>query len=189
MDAIALLIADHNRIRGMFSRFKQAQEAKDAATMSGLATAIFGELEVHTRIEEDIFYPWVKGLAEPIRESVDEGLQEHHVVNTLMAETSGLEPGSDEWTAKLTVIIESVEHHAGEEEEELFPKVRSHSTADQRRALGDDLETGKARLGAPTLADKIDLTTEHLRRLASDQQIPGRSGMDHDELAATVAPD
>ena len=188
MDAIALLVADHNRVRGLFARFKPAEEATDAVTMSALASAIFEELKVHTRIEEDVFYPWIRNLSREIEDSVEEGLQEHHEVEVLMEECSSLAPDQAEWKAKLTVIIENIEHHAGEEEEKLFPKVRSHSSADQRRELGVRMETAKAALGAPTVADKIDLTTEHLRELASDQQIPGRSSMDHDQLAATVAP-
>ncbi|MCU1351982.1 MAG: hypothetical protein JWM05_1191, partial [Acidimicrobiales bacterium] len=56
------------------------------------------------------------------------------------------------------------------------------------QALGDALEARKAALGAPTLADKIDLTKAELVDLAKAQEIPGRSKMDHDELAATVAP-
>ncbi len=38
------------------------------------------------------------------------------------------------------------------------------------------------------MKDKADLSKEELLNLAQEQQIPGRSKMDHDELAATVAP-
>jgi hypothetical protein len=56
-------------------------------------------------------------------------------------------------------------------------------------AQAQRLESRKAELGAPTLADKDHLTVEELRRLAQDQEIPGRSDMDRDQLLATVAPD
>jgi hypothetical protein len=86
------------------------------------------------------------------------------------------------------VVIENVEHHAEEEEAELFPQVRGATDADAREQLGRDLEARKATLGAPVLADKQDLTTAQLHDMASEQKIPGRSSMDHDELAATVSP-
>jgi hypothetical protein len=38
------------------------------------------------------------------------------------------------------------------------------------------------------LADKQDLSNERLHDTATEQKIPGRSSMDHDELAATVSP-
>ena len=188
MDALTLLIADHNRVRGLFARFKSAKESDDTAALSTLATEIITDLQVHTSIEETLFYPWVRDLSKDVKETVTEGVEEHHVVKTLIEEIQALEPGQEQWTAKMTVLIENVEHHADEEEEELFPSVRSKTSAADREAMGGKLEQEKRRLGAPTLADKIDLTLTELKELASAQEIPGRSSMDHDELAATVAP-
>jgi hemerythrin superfamily protein len=188
MDAIALLIADHNRVRGLFTQFKDAHESDDHAAMTRAASQIATELEVHTTIEEEIFYPWSHDLSDEIADLVDEGVEEHHEVKLLLAEISDEEPGSATWVAKMTVVIENVEHHAGEEEDDLFPKIRSHSDAAEREAIGTQLDARKGQLGAPVLADKIDLTDDELHQLATDQAIPGRSKMDHDELAATVSP-
>lgn len=188
MDALTLLTADHNRVRGLFARFEAAQEAGDTAAMAELAAECFTELEVHTSIEEEIFYPQVKETDDEISELVDEGVQEHHVVDVLMEEMKALEPGSDEWVAKFTVLMENVEHHAEEEESEMFPPLRSKLSAERLERLAEELEAGKRQRGAPVLADKIDLTKEELMALAREQEIPGRSTMDHDELAATVAP-
>jgi hemerythrin superfamily protein len=189
MDALTLLTADHNRVRGLFERFRKAEDAKNTARMSSLAETIFTELQVHTTIEEEIFYPESHDLSAEIGDTVDEGVQEHHVVKVLMSEIERLSAGEDDWVAKMTVLMENVEHHAEEEENELFPKVRSHTTADDRKQMGERLDARKGQLGAPVLADKIDLTDDRLRELAAEQAIPGRSKMDHDELAATVSPD
>ena len=105
----------------------------------------------------------------------------------LLEEIAALEPASAIWRAKMTVVIENVEHHAKEDETDMFPAIRGAADA---AALGDratQLEARKTSLGAPVFADKIDLTTNALRKLATDQRIPGRSSMRHDELAATVA--
>ena len=187
MDALELLIADHNRVRGLFTRFKAAEGENDAQA-ARLATMIFQELEVHTKIEEEIFYPVVTKLSDELHELVTEGEQEHHVVDTLMAEVRGLTPSDEEWAAKIKVLIENVEHHAEEEEQEMFPKVRSATNSDARSELGQRLEAKKAELGAPTAADKEHLSTEELERLAREQEIPGRSSMKREELLATVAP-
>lgn len=186
MDALDLLIADHNRVRGLFARFKKAKESDDASTMHSIAPIVFEELEVHTTIEEQVFYPWAHDLSDEVGDLVDEGVQEHHVVKMLMEELQALESGADEWVAKMTVLIENVEHHAEEEESEMFPKTRSNTSANDRATLAEQLEAKKKALGAPTLADKIDLTDSELRELAKEQEIPGRSKMDHEHLAATV---
>ena len=188
MHAIDLLIADHNRVRGLFTRFNAAKESEDETTMIELAGKIFDELDVHTKIEEEIFYPAARATFEEVAEVVDEGLQEHHVVKLLMAEL-GQTPGGDEaWIAKMAVLVENVEHHAEEEEREMFPKLRSGMSADRLEQLAEQMEARKAELGAPVLADKIDLSKEALTQLAQDQEIPGRSTMSKEELAATVAP-
>jgi hemerythrin-like domain-containing protein len=188
MDALKLLTADHNRVRGLFARFTSADESGDVGTMATLMQQIELELEIHTDIEETVFYPWAHDLSEEIAEVVDEGIEEHHVVKVLLGEIGDLEPGADEWVAKAKVLMENVEHHATEEESELFPQIRAAAGGGDLDTVADRLEARKAELGAPVLADKQHLTNEQLRELAADQEIPGRSGMDHDELAATVSP-
>ena len=188
MQAIDLLIADHNRVRGLFAQFKAAHENDDSDKMSEVALKIFEDLEVHTTIEEEIFYPAVHDTNDDVREVVDEGIQEHHVAKMLIAEVKQLPDGSDEWVAKMQVLIEGVEHHAEEEETEMFPPLRSKLPTEELEALAEQLEARKQQLGAPVLADKIDLTKEELLDLAKEQQIPGRSSMSQEELAATVAP-
>lgn len=187
MNALDLLIADHNRVRGLFARFNAAKEVDDTAAMIELAEKIFDELTVHTTIEEEIFYPEVRDATEEVAETVDEGLQEHHVVKILIEELQRIEGASDEWVAKMAVLIENVEHHAEEEEKELFPPLRNR-LADRLAEMAATLDARKADLGAPVLADKIDLSKAQLLDLARDQEIPGRSTMSQEELAATVAP-
>ena len=189
MDATKLLVADHNRVKGLFARYKKAHEAGHTKEAAALADKIIEELRVHTTIEEEVFYPAVHDMSEKLADAVDEGVEEHHVVKILLDEIEGLTPGSDEWSAKMTVVMESVEHHVEEEEGEMFPKVRSNSEAARREELGDLLEARKAELGAPTFEDKVSMTTQELSAKAKEQDIPGRSTMDHAELAATVAPD
>jgi hemerythrin superfamily protein len=188
VQAIDLLIADHNRVRGLFAQFKAAHENDDTDTMSEVALKIFEDLEVHTTIEEEIFYPAVHDTDGDISEVVDEGIQEHHVAKVLIAEAKQLPDGSEEWVAKVQVLIENVEHHADEEEAEMFPPLRSKLPTEQLEQLGKQLEARKQQLGAPVLADKIDLTKDELLDLAKAQQIPGRASMSKEELAATVAP-
>jgi hemerythrin superfamily protein len=188
MDGLDLLIADHNRVRGLFARFQEVHENDDTAAMGELADKIFEELEVHTAIEEQIFYPAVHDLSDELAEIIDEGVQEHHVVDVLIDEARTLKPGDAEWVAKVNVLIENVEHHAEEEETELFPPVRSATDAATRENWGKRFEEMKAERGAPTSADATELTTKELRQRASQQQIPGRSTMTRDDLVTTVDP-
>ena len=146
MDTLELLTADHNRVRGLFARF-QAAEGENDAQAARLAAKIFEELEVHTKIEEEIFYPAITKLNDEIHELVTEGIEEHHVVDNLMAEVKGLSPSDEEWAAKVKVLIENVEHHAGEEEEEMFPKVRGAMGSDARPRSASGWKPGRRSSG------------------------------------------
>ncbi len=187
MDAIMLLIGDHNQVRGLFKRFKAADEAGDTETAAKLSAQIIKDLEVHTKIEEVHFYPACREVG--LTEIIDEGLQEHHVVDVLITEIKALEPGADEWSAKMKVLIENVEHHAEEEEKDMFPKCRRPLGAEKLKELAEKMDGLKKQMGAPTFKDKIDLTEATLEKLATKQEIPGRSSMSKEELAAAVAPE
>lgn len=186
MDALDLLIADHNRVRGMFARFKEARDAGDSATMGRIVADVHRELDVHTTLEERSFYPSVREVDEELASLIAEGVEEHHVADLIMAEADDLKPGDPTWVAKITVLIENVEHHLGEEESDMFPQVRKVTDAATREEWGRRMERMKVELGAPTSADADNLTVDELRGMAADQQIPGRSTMDRAELAATV---
>ena len=143
MDALKLLTSDHEKVRGLFEEFRSAKDAEDKERMRSLQKSIFEELETHTRIEEDIFYPAVRELGDDdLTETVTEGKQEHHVVDVLMREIRDL---SDQaiFEAKMTVLMENVEHHADEEESELFPDLREKMTQERLDELGRELEAAK----------------------------------------------
>jgi len=172
----------------VFARYQVAEEAGEREAMARLVREMDRELTVHTDIEESVFCLWARRLSDDIEATVEGGVEEHHVAKVLLGEIKDLPAGEADWVAKVKVLIENVEHHAGGEESELFPPVRGASDAETLRRLADDLEARKAELGAPTLADKVGLTNEQLHELATAQEIPGRSSMDHEELAATVNP-
>ncbi|MEN3271544.1 MAG: hypothetical protein V7636_305, partial [Actinomycetota bacterium] len=139
-------------------------------------------------IEEEIFYPAIKDASEAVKDVVEEGWQEHLVAKRIIEELGACEAGSDPWVAKVKVLIESVEHHADEEEKEMFPPVRSRTTNETREQLGEQLASRKVQLGAPPVEVALDLTKAELDELARNQEIPGRSKMNKEELAATVDP-
>ncbi|MFZ6005624.1 MAG: hemerythrin domain-containing protein [Actinomycetota bacterium] len=188
MDVIKLLVADHNRLRGLFARFRDAQKDADSTAMIEVAGRIFDELKVHTTLEEEIFYPAVYVTTYELAEQVDEAVQEHHLADTLMGELGQVEAASDEWQAKMAVLIEMVEHHAGEEETSMFPQTRSQLRSATLETMANRVEGRKLSLGVPVLEDMLDLTKEELVELAREQRIPGRSKMSREELAATVSP-
>ena len=115
-DPIAMLKADHKKVKGLFSEFEKA----DGRSKRRIVNEAIMELEIHAAIEEEIFYPGVQKAAG--EEIMAEAEEEHHVAKVLMAEIKKLEPGDVHYDAKFMVLSENVKHHIQEEEKEMLPK-------------------------------------------------------------------
>ncbi len=122
-DAIVLLKDDHKQIKRLFRQFEKAGE--DAGdTKLRLAKQIIDLLHLHTFIENEGLYPETRKLLPDLEDDVLESYEEHHVADVLCAELAKMQPADERFDAKMTVLIESVEHHIEEEEDEWFPQVR-----------------------------------------------------------------
>ena len=132
MDAIALLEQDHQAVKKLFREFEGKTDRAVKAKLE-LYQTIRQELEIHTQIEEQIYYPAVK---EAVPDMVAEAFEEHKQVDRLLQELQGMDPSDERFDAKMTVMMENVEHHAGEEEKEMFPSSRKPLGPDRLQELG-----------------------------------------------------
>jgi iron-sulfur cluster repair protein YtfE (RIC family) len=103
------------------------------------------ELEIHETIEEEIFYPALKEHPKA-KDIVLEGIEEHHVVDGIVAELDVVPVEDETWGAKLTVMKENVEHHMEEEESDMFPKARTVFDEDELEDLGTRMQERKEQL-------------------------------------------
>jgi hemerythrin superfamily protein len=145
---IEMLKADHDHVKELFREFSELGDRAHKSKQR-LAEQIFQELEVHSRLEEEIFYPAVREAAEEeTREVVAEGIEEHHVVDVLIEEIRGLSPEDEAFDAKMKVLSENVEHHIEEEEGEMFPGARKNLGGDELETLGRQMLELRERISA-----------------------------------------
>jgi hemerythrin superfamily protein len=122
-DAIALLKADHEAVSQLFAEY---EKTRSVANKKALVAEICTALSVHAQIEEEIFYPAVKAALKD-KLLVPEATVEHAGVKDLIAQVEGVEPDGEMYDAKVKVLSEYVKHHVKEEQNEMFPKVKSSS--------------------------------------------------------------
>ena len=144
MDAISLLKNDHRKVEKLFSNIEKGNGNREEL-FKELAT----ELTVHTEIEEKLFYPAAKD-ADPTRDLVLESYEEHKQVKMVLSDLEETDKKTEEWLAGLKVLMEDVQHHVKEEENELFPKVKDKVLSkEQLDDLGTRMEEMKMQqLGA-----------------------------------------
>ena len=142
LDAVALLKADHRKVEDLFAKFEAASgDGKKQA----LAEQICMELTVHTKIEEDIFYPACEGKVE--EDLLKEAYVEHDGAKVLIAEIEAGGPDDKFYDAKVEVLSEMIEHHVEEEEkrvEGMFSQARKAGL--DMDALGEQMAAEKAQL-------------------------------------------
>jgi hemerythrin-like domain-containing protein len=122
-DAIVVLKDDHKQVKKLFREFRSAGEGASAQKERVIKSAI-ELLTVHTYLENEVMYPEVRKRLPEVEDDVLESYEEHHVADVLVVELAAMKPDAERFTAKTTVLIESVRHHIEEEEQEWFPKVR-----------------------------------------------------------------
>jgi hemerythrin superfamily protein len=122
-DAIVMLKQDHKEIRKLFREFRKAGD--DAQARKGqIVERILEALTVHTYLENECMYPETRKLLPEVEDDVLESYEEHHVADVLCMELAVMKPSDERFDAKVTVLMENVEHHMEEEEQEWFPEVR-----------------------------------------------------------------
>lgn len=129
-DVFALLKADHDKVKELFDQFEQLKEEgdEDDEAKQILVETTCAELTIHTRIEEEIFYPALRESMDE-QDLLDEAEVEHASAKQLIGELSAMQPGDELYDAKFTVLGEYVKHHIQEEEKELFPKAKKEKVA------------------------------------------------------------
>jgi len=143
-DAISILKGDHNRVRQLLRRLEKTTD-RATTQRKDLLSEIENEIKVHTTVEEQIFYPAFKKAvrSKSDQEMYFEAIEEHHVVDLVMPEIKSTDAASEQFGAKAKVLKDLIEHHAEEEETEMFPKARKVMSSDQLVELGKQIQSRK----------------------------------------------
>jgi hemerythrin-like domain-containing protein len=179
MDAFSLLKADHRKVAELFQQLESATGKQKLTVFDQIKT----ELELHTHIEEKIFYPAVEEPKET-HELTLEAYEEHDVVKKLLQQLSKARTANDEWEAQAKVLQENVEHHVEEEENELFKKASKVLSREEIETLGEEMQSEKERKqrtatkksGASKSASKSQSASRATKRMSSSRKSASKSG-------------
>ncbi len=135
MNALDLLKQQHQEVRTLFEEIEQTDDVEEKAE---LVQDLADNLAAHSTIEEKIFYPAAYG--DDTKEQLQEAVEEHLAAKRILADLIEMGPEDEQFDAKISVLKEQIEHHVGEEEKELFQKVKRQLDGDVLETLGEQME-------------------------------------------------
>ena len=142
MNAIELLRNDHSLVKSLFSKFDRAAKTDHQAKYDAFVQ-IRRELQVHSRAEEQIFYPAVKATNGEGQRLISNAVQEHGRIDLLLTEISRLKPTDSRFDENVETLMENVDHHVEEEEGEIFQFAEENFSEQQLGELGQQIERRK----------------------------------------------
>jgi iron-sulfur cluster repair protein YtfE (RIC family) len=152
MIATDLLKEDHRRVDRLFKKVKDTPKGEHPA----LFKQIKAELDVHAHIEEVVFYPVLEAKGDKaLKDITREGIEEHRQAKMFLKEIDGMSAGNKQFEAKLKVLMEDIEHHVKEEEDEMFPMVEDQFGTAAQEKMAADLKKEKAKFVKTLSADEV----------------------------------
>ena len=168
-NALELLRADHRNVLSLLQRFERTDDENEQRELCG---RIVDELDVHTKLEEQVFYPYVRDSTDEL-ELIEEATIEHDAAKELMDELQNDDAEPPRFHALMKVLGEYIRLHVREEEQQIFPLVQRLGV--DLDALGEELIDRKEALanGGERRAD------HHDERQRDDRHRERRGGSDN----------
>ncbi len=128
-DPTQSLMHDHNYVRQLMQHYLGTQD-KNVWQQAG--PQICEALQMHTTLEEAVFYPRVQELDPALVEKCQD---DHQVADELLVQLQELQPGEPAYNALMQQLQDCVIAHIEVEEQQLFPAVRNAGIDLQELAL------------------------------------------------------
>jgi hypothetical protein len=138
MDAIQFLTSQHHEVEALFSAYEELTP-RARKSKADLVQKLSEALTIHSRIENDVFYPAYKRQAQE-KSLVLEFLEEHHLVAIMLKQLACLEPSDETYDAKVKVLKGLVFQHVEEEQTRMFVTAKQVLDAEQLLKLGHTLQ-------------------------------------------------
>lgn len=145
MNAIDLLKADHERVKAILTQLSESTE-RGVKKRTDLLSKLEMEITIHTKLEEEILYPAFKEAGSKEQDIMYyEAKEEHRTVDSLvLPDLQNTDPSTTEFSGRVKVVKELLEHHIEEEESEMFPQAQKLLGKEKLDELGVQMEAMKA---------------------------------------------
>ena len=143
-DILKTLKVEHDAVRALFDEMNQTTD-RGRKSRENLLERIEAALVPHSKWEETVFYPAFMERADRDGLQVHaEAVEEHRAVeSTVMPDVHASPVDTQEFAGRAKVFGEMIEHHAKEEERNMFKMAREMFSAEERAQLDEQYESWK----------------------------------------------
>jgi hemerythrin superfamily protein len=138
---ITLIKDDHAKLESVFKKLESAEPDQ----IRDLLEQVTEMLVPHSKAEEEVVYPAIKATVPDEGEDVDDGLEEHHHVESTLAQLRSSEPDAPGVDGLIAAMIGEVRHHVEEEEQQILPAFAKAASNQQLSELGEQFTAAKER--------------------------------------------
>ena len=142
--------ADHAHVLSAFHQFGPYLEP---GTKQVIVNTVCRALDIHARLEEELFYPAMRELAPAL---IDKSVPEHQAMHARIYALLAIEPTHPEYDAAVIALMHDVMRHVTDEETTLLPQAE--------RLLGGRLHE----IGAQMVTRRIALVAARSGEMARD---------------------
>ena len=173
-NAVAMIKEDHRRVESLYQDYQRldGQPAKQRPIVEQMCR----DLEIHAKLEEDIFYPAVQArLGADGSDLVPEAINEHQAMKRLIGQLQTGALAATDYNETVHQLMRGVQHHVREEEEGMLPRAEQQ-LATSLQQLGMQMQQRKQELlAAMPPAGQPGQGTLAQRKTAADKDSGGSS--------------
>jgi hemerythrin superfamily protein len=134
---------DHTHVLTTFHQFEADASPR---VKKGLVDQVCVAVEIHAQLEEEIFYPALRAVADT--DFVRKSVPEHDEIRRLVNQLRRLQPADAGYDETFYQLMNNVMHHVADEETLLLPAAE-RVLADQLGELGARMTKRRLQLAAP----------------------------------------
>jgi uncharacterized membrane protein len=173
-NAVAMIQEDHRRVESLYQDYQRldGQPTEQRPVVEHICDA----LEIHAKLEEDIFYPAVQArVRQDGPDLVAEAIKEHKEMKRLIGQLQSGGLADADYNKTVHQLMRDVQHHVHEEEEEMLPRAEQQ-LGNSLEQLGMQMQQRKQELlAAMSTAGQPGQGTLAQRKTAADKDSAGSS--------------
>lgn len=140
MDVVDILTTDHQEMMNLIAEIKRSP---DGDQRRDLTDTVIAEVMRHSVAEEMYVYPVMEKYLPNGKEEVEHDKQEHDEIVQVMKQLEDADASEPGFLDRINVLEDKLRHHASDEEDDQFPKLRAHIPGEELVEMGKRVENAK----------------------------------------------